>query len=331
MTTERPPPHHCANCGTKLHGRYCSQCGQEDHTLRVPLLRLMGDFLSDQFQFDGRIWQTLHLLLFRPGRLTREYLAGRRQRFIPPVRLYLFVTIVFFVTLGFSPLKTISVRPAVSAKSPGIGRPAIPPQAPSSATSPSMGPMPVDASTLSPLRIATSVGTQLRAAGKSHPASATTGARAFTAWVERHLKPAQTNPREFVRRFWNNAPRVLFFLIPLFALLLKFAYLLRRRYYSEHLIFALHYHSVTFINLFLILLMMLGARATQGAASAVLRWASFALWMWSWLYLFPALRTTYADTWPRAIARGSIILMAYSVAVGMAIVGAVAVTFAMTG
>ena len=96
QTTNRAVSETCPNCGAEVLGSYCHQCGQE-HTVRVrPLRGLLTDALGDLFSFDNRLFRTLKLLLFRPGFLTIEYLKGRRAPYVPPFRLYLIVSIVYF-------------------------------------------------------------------------------------------------------------------------------------------------------------------------------------------------------------------------------------------
>ncbi|MDT0632170.1 DUF3667 domain-containing protein [Rubrivirga sp. S365] len=90
----------CANCGTPLAGRYCSECGQRNEPLRLPVHRFVAQSFTEFFGLDGRVWATLGVLLFKPGKLTAEFLAGRRQRYLRPLRVYLSATLVFFVLLA---------------------------------------------------------------------------------------------------------------------------------------------------------------------------------------------------------------------------------------
>ncbi len=89
----------CDNCHQSVEGAFCSNCGQSlDSTLKyfwVVILHLLDDI----FSFDSRASRTLWPLIFRPGFLTNEYFAGRRVHYVPPLRLYLFISIVFFLTL----------------------------------------------------------------------------------------------------------------------------------------------------------------------------------------------------------------------------------------
>ena len=101
-TTSEKKTSTCDNCHAPLSGAYCSQCGQqEESTLKyfwVVILHLLDDF----FSFDSRAARTLRPLFLRPAFLTTEYFSGRRVHYVPPLRLYLFISIVFFITLKFN-------------------------------------------------------------------------------------------------------------------------------------------------------------------------------------------------------------------------------------
>ncbi len=89
-----PQPPACLNCGTALEGAFCSSCGQEARDAIKTLPAWIRELGEDAFQLDAKILKTLRLLLLRPGKLTTDYLAGRRQRYTPPLRLYLIVSAV---------------------------------------------------------------------------------------------------------------------------------------------------------------------------------------------------------------------------------------------
>src|SRR3954454_15260627 len=99
----------CLNCGTKLAGAYCSACGQKAHVHRS-VRGFFQDFIAGLFNFEGKIWRTLPMLAWRPGDMTRRYIAGERAHFISPVALYLFTVFAMFAVLNltgeFSPANT---------------------------------------------------------------------------------------------------------------------------------------------------------------------------------------------------------------------------------
>ena len=89
----------CANCGADVSGRYCPACGQLNSDFHRPIWTLITDVMSDAFSFDGRIARTIPALMLRPGRVTRAYLEGQRARYVPPFRLFLLASLLFFFTL----------------------------------------------------------------------------------------------------------------------------------------------------------------------------------------------------------------------------------------
>lgn len=87
----------CSNCETPLQGRFCHRCGQVADTWHRPIWSLFSEVLEGVFGMDGRLWRTIPALLFRPGHVTRNYLSGKRQRYIPPFRMFLFASLIFFL------------------------------------------------------------------------------------------------------------------------------------------------------------------------------------------------------------------------------------------
>ena len=100
----------CLNCGEVLRGQHCSHCGQRAKVRVLSLGTLLRDLLGDITNFDSRIWRTLKPLAFSPGALTVEYLRGRRTHYSPPFRMYLILSVVFFLltTLGSNPADVLN-------------------------------------------------------------------------------------------------------------------------------------------------------------------------------------------------------------------------------
>jgi hypothetical protein len=102
------PEANCRNCGTALAGRYCHSCGQKAVSLFVSLGAFVADAVQQYVDIDGKIVRTMKLLVTAPGMLTIELLEGRRVRYLTPVRLYLFWSVLFF---GLSGLTASSSKP----------------------------------------------------------------------------------------------------------------------------------------------------------------------------------------------------------------------------
>lgn len=97
----------CLNCGIEVAGRFCQQCGQENVEVKESFFQLLRHFVEDLTHFDGKLWKTVKLLLFKPGSLTKLYTEGKRASYIHPIRMYIFVSAVFFLFMftGEAPVK----------------------------------------------------------------------------------------------------------------------------------------------------------------------------------------------------------------------------------
>jgi Protein of unknown function (DUF3667) len=91
----------CLNCGAQLTGPYCAACGQKAHVHRT-LSAIGHDVLHSVFHFDGKLWRTLPMLLFKPGELTRRFIHGERAKFVSPMGLFLFAIFMMFAVFSFT-------------------------------------------------------------------------------------------------------------------------------------------------------------------------------------------------------------------------------------
>lgn len=91
----------CLNCGTVLVGSHCHQCGQAAHVHRT-IGAFFHDLVHGVFHFEGKIWRTLPMLAWHPGRLTREYIDGRRASYVSPIALFLFVVFLTFALFNLA-------------------------------------------------------------------------------------------------------------------------------------------------------------------------------------------------------------------------------------
>ena len=89
----------CLNCGAQLYDRYCHKCGQENVEPKQSLWHLIVHFFNDVTHFDGKFFSTMKLLLAKPGFLSKEWVAGRRASYLDPVRMYIFISTVFFIVM----------------------------------------------------------------------------------------------------------------------------------------------------------------------------------------------------------------------------------------
>src|SRR6266403_5064355 len=92
---------HCENCGVPLTGHYCAQCGQAAVDYRRSFRHVMADVLDSFLNWDSKFFATIALLISKPWRLTNEFLAGKRVRYVNPLRLYLLASILFFFAVNY--------------------------------------------------------------------------------------------------------------------------------------------------------------------------------------------------------------------------------------
>jgi len=93
----------CLNCGTalQLEDNYCPHCGQENNNLKIPAVHLAYEAIESFVHVDAKMWNTLKATFTRPGKITVDYLNGKRAQYVPPVKFYVFVSFVFFLLVGW--------------------------------------------------------------------------------------------------------------------------------------------------------------------------------------------------------------------------------------
>ena len=358
-------PAQCENCGAPLHGIYCHDCGQSVHNP----VRHAGHALEEVFEsfwhLDGRVFRTLRDLLW-PGRTAAEYLAGHRQRYLPPLRLFVIMSLLaFFVgrlTIHFDdqPITPqIDVKAITNSKTVSeVERNRDRMLADLEANRKEAGEVPG----VSALLIASQVKIQGEAANRiaeltpgTVPASAAaTPAKASDAppskgelfstenenwkadlepvqiswlpdfvnqWLTRKSIVAGENvermgnrPGRWFQTLMTSLPSALFVLVPVFALLLKLAYLFKRRLYLEHLVVALYSHVFLLMALTTIFALM----AVSGWIGAYAHWAALllnagivALLVWMPLYLLLMQKRVYGQGWPMTLVKYAAIGLIY--------------------
>lgn len=199
----------CLNCGAVLRGRFCAECGQRDVPPAPTLRELVAEGWQELTVSDRRLLGTLGVLLGRPGALTRDVLAGRRQRYIKPVRLYLIVSVTYFL---ISALVPVSPRARTTATMPGKEQ--------------------ITIDILQPQQLSPEEQKQALENAERAP---------------RLLRPLfrrlVVDPTGFRRNLTELLPRVVFILVPVFAGIVAIFY---RRPFSQHLVFVLHLFAAVF-------------------------------------------------------------------------------------
>jgi hypothetical protein len=267
----------CGNCGSPLAGDYCFECGQPRKSPIMSVGELVSDFLRDVLSLDSRAWHTLRTLMLRPGRMTIEYIAGRRAAYSPPVRLYLLTSLLFLAIVTF-PILMDSLRAdfslaetaadsAADAAAPDAGSGTVPADTSADAATNAPGTPMADVDALAPSTTQDNEYYDAQAWRKEGSASAgeaddcddvdvnITGLDnpAVERFITRRVKVAcrrltsDDGMKLFIGELIDNLPTMMLILLPIMALVLVLLYPFGGRRYVEHLILLTHFHSFVFV------------------------------------------------------------------------------------
>lgn len=251
----------CLNCGTApLIDRYCQHCGQENVEPKQSIWHLVTHVFNDITHFDGKFFSTMKMLLLRPGYLSGAYLRGQRTAYLDPIRMYLFISAVFFIFAHYATGDTFKmdrvsvIHDKAHVRAIDSMRVALK-EDDVNAISHSL---PGDDRNV----VVLNVFYRLRH-GVAHYDSlikaGTEGNRRFIHFRNRQFaaiyeaydaEPYNFFP-ELMERFTSSISKIFFISLPLFAFVLYLLNIRHRRqyYYVSHSIFALHFYSVAFIFL----------------------------------------------------------------------------------
>jgi hypothetical protein len=263
-------PTTCANCGAAVSGNFCGQCGQRREHEIHSVWHFTQEATEDLTHADSRLWSTMIALLFEPGFLTREFLAGRRVRYLPPLRLYLVLSVVFFLILGMGnhdpkavSLQTKNGKPSVALVNPNeVNEIAIRP-----------GETP-----------------EQRADRVCKPEYDGPGRGFLVPLITKGCRKSMLdNGRTISEALMHNLPRAMFIFLPALAAVMKLMYWRPRRYYVEHLLFFLHAHAFAFAVLSVYILLL------RAVPAALEDWLTLIVWLYFPYYLFVSIRRVYGQ------------------------------------
>jgi hypothetical protein len=266
----------CTNCDAPVSGKYCSVCGQrvEYH------LHSLWDFLREAVEVlthaDSRLWRTLGPLLFRPGFLTQQFLAGHRASYLPPLRLYFVLSVLFFLV--------VSVTSPVTTRSP-------------SETAA------VDR-TASDLRSAPQ-------AASDELCRSSVGHLPGPDWIRRPFLSAcqrshADQSRALGRSFVQNLGRAMFLFLPLLAAFMTPMYSRARRYYVDNLLLLVHNHAFVFLLMSIYLLALHWMQWGTWTTLLTLAFSCYVVF-----YSYRSMQRVYAETWLRTLVKFTAIALGY--------------------
>ena len=347
----------CLNCGTELKGPFCYFCGQPDRNFMRFFPVLLRDLMEDLLDLDSRFIRTMKPLLFKPGRLTRDYMEGRRFRYAPPMRLYIFSSIVFFLLAALLSSDWISIGSSVDENGniQVVGDHADERQEIEEALKnlPPEAQQKIDVEkTLSELKDKdVTVGSDAFKVEdiqfNDEPWNRETNPvdiKWLPGWLNDRIndeiedsphkaEQINENPNLIIDKVFDILPATMFVLLPMVALIFKFWYLFAKRYYIEHLIFSLHNHAFIFVSLIVILLANLAqtqlAAYDYPVASDTMGWLAIVIGMWIPVYMLISLRVVYRQNWLMTIGKYVLIGLSYMTLLGIVTTGVAIASFVL--
>jgi hypothetical protein len=224
----------CTHCEHPFTGRFCPNCGQSVKVYERPFLSIIKEFLGDLFAFDSRFWRSLPALIYKPGTMISEYVGGKHVMYVPPFRLYVFVSFIFFLLLDNIAVTGVMAKKddiinAISrdtTEMAGIGQPSI--------DSLSSGHLPEGSSGL-----------------KESPGSVEININSDDDKAK--FREIIADPAKYITRFNKNISWSLFLLMPLLGFFFWLFFRKNRPYYVPHFLYALQLHTILFLVLSIIM------------------------------------------------------------------------------
>ncbi len=275
----------CKNCGAILLGAFCASCGQRAD-VHVPSTReLLHEAFEGITHSDSRLWRTLRLLWLKPGHLTLEFVAGRREAYLPPFRLYLVMSVLLFLVASF-------IRPSENQEI-----------------------IQLDQKQIDAHQTPDDVCNEIDANLFGH---------FYPVWQSklRHgcLTTVHDHGESIMHVIWSTLPKAMFIFLPLIALLHMLVYWWPRARYAEHLLFFIHLHAFYFSSLTVVLLLKDAVAASPAlnvsldSLTTILGWAMA-------IYTVLALKRVFARSWFNTLVKAFGLLIVYSVLLSVTVVG----------
>lgn len=342
----------CLNCGARLTGQYCGECGQRATQRLISVWELVRDAFGDLFELDSRLWRTLRPLLFQPGALTRDYLEGRRARYMPPFRMYLVLSLIFFVIAFFDPrgdlailyepvpddLPAAEVDEAPIAEEDQVTREARNEVLNELVEEGILDPEIIDPD--SPTGLVTDADDDIEVSFNGNNVfgdcdEADLDVEDWPEWFERRMTPERykqicervnaVGPAGVGNAILDRVPAALLILLPAMALVLVFLYPLSRRYYVEHLLFFVHFHAFFFL---ILTLQVLWGRLIEVSPLST-AWGVIPIVATSFyipVYLHKSMRHVYGQNGFLTFIKFSVLSVAYVIGFGLLMAATILLT-----
>jgi hypothetical protein len=331
MAAPATPANRCANCGARLTGPYCAMCGQHAHGSARSLTELCRDCVHVLTHADGRFWKTIRALLLSPGKLTQEYFLDHRERYLPPVRLYIVLSIVFFgmAQFGEPAFKTnVELSPADAAAASAAQAQALAEAraecAKDDGDDSQLG-RTIRAKCLAELE-------DNGAAAKKQLADVTNCNLKFgPEWLWRRVQAScqrtvKDHGAALTATLRQNVPRMMFVLLPLVAAFMLPLYRHPRRLYVEHLVYFLHTQAAMYLA-FIIFMLLKALTSHVPGLSFLNGFTSLALLIYAIWYWYASMRRAYGQGRGRTLGKLVVVGTAYLICLLLTSLATVTVSF----
>jgi hypothetical protein len=318
--TNRPHPNEfCLNCGTKLQDVYCHHCGQKDIPKRQTLSELFQNFVSSFWSYEGKFLQTTKYIFLKPGFLAVEYNQGKRETYFHPARMYVFVSFLFFLLFVTLPDSDNEAADAGLDKEDKEELAKIGLDSTFKFNdSLFRAKNPLDSLKKKKGTNWSLSGSEYKTVEKYDSAQKALPEEKRDGWFTRRMQiraielnkkyKNDTNQlgKDFLAIFSDNFSKVLFYLMPFMALVLKLLYVRRDYYYSEHLVLTIYYYNFFYLAGCLMMLFNL---------VPPIDFMSTIIGMWIYFYLLFAMKRMYGQGWGKTILKFAIFSFLFSILV----------------
>ena len=332
--------HNCQNCGHYVEEHYCTHCGQENVETRQPFHFLFTHFIEDFVHYDGSFWQTIKKLFLKPGVLTKEYLSGKRNSSVNPVKMYIFVSFVTFFLISIFPShkteyndssnepisieNTEKIQKALNAITDTLQNK-------------------VGATSEQGVKIKSEVEKNKNANSledlneesiENLQSKVKNNVPILSPFIEKYqeLRKRKVSDEQLgeaiVEKSLHVIPKVLFVYMPLFAFFLWIFYNKKKWWYFDHGIFTLHYFTVILLSILVIFLLnKLSNYIDSNAVSAIIALINTLIVLYIIVYFFLALKKLYNQGFIITTIKGAILLGINTFIFSIIVIGIIVYSF----
>lgn len=303
----------CSNCDHPVDGKFCTNCGQSAKDFHRPFFSVVSESLGDALSLDNKFFHTLVPLFVRPGYLTKEFMRGRRARYTPPFRLYLFLTFFAFLLVSHNHKPETESQKNLSFKNSDgkeVNIMSLIDEIPENNIADTLKTDSLNK------KIDTTKTNQSKSVknNRNYPTDLTIGYQKIQGneSIKNLVNMWRLNPALVLDNAFKKLSQTLLLILPLFALFLALFYIRRKHYLLEHLLISLNFHSFIFVIVIVSeLLIMTEVKAIYPFA--------FYLYLLIPIQLFLALKFYYRQSWFKTFIKFLMLSFFYNILLGSGI------------